>query len=175
MKYKHMNFGTELDNVYGSMGDYDTTENFKKDESRGNAPTYEDDMPAPPRGGAAPQMEEGGQGQANIMNDIFYQKRLETVQRELEKQRQITATLVSAKGNTNGSMSKLVARKRDALKLLSFSLVILLAVSMHTFFDFSIKKYLQDNDVECNKEYLIRIMYPITVFMAMWMLKAYYL
>ena len=82
-------------------------------------------------------------------------------------ERRINETIRKTKVNHNkGIISTLVSRKRDALKLLSLSLMILLAISMHSFFEYCIKDYMMNSFVDPQKERTIRVMYPIVVFLS---------
>jgi hypothetical protein len=158
-----MNFGTDLDNVYGE----EYTSNYippEKPELVEDINVVEDKVPPPsldprPPPSSLPKISE------NDVND-----RIDAMEKKINE------TIRKAKTDHNmGIISTLVARKRDALKLLSLSLMILLAISIHTFVDYVIKDYMMNSIVDPHKERTIRFMYPIFVFFIMWILKAMYL
>ena len=68
---------------------------------------------------------------------------------------------------------RFVSKKKDVMKLLSFSFTILLAISLHFVISDLIKNYLINNDFSANKEQFIRISYPLLVFGLMWSLKVF--
>lgn len=68
---------------------------------------------------------------------------------------------------------RFASKKKDVMKLLSFSFTILLAISLHFVISDLIKNYLINNDFSANKEQFIRISYPLLVFGLMWSLKVF--
>ena len=66
----------------------------------------------------------------------------------------------------------LVNRRRDVMKLVAFSIVILFAISIHTVVDFGFKEYIVNNDFTFKQELGIKLVYPAAVLLVLWNLKA---
>ena len=65
------------------------------------------------------------------------------------------------------------SKRRDILKLVIVSLLILLAISCHTMIDHVLKKYIMDNDLSDKNELLVRCAYPFMVLLLIWMIKVF--
>jgi hypothetical protein len=72
-----------------------------------------------------------------------------------------------------GMFDSFWSKKRDVMKLIQWSLVVLLGLSLHFAFKYGIKRYIKDNDLSYNKEYMIKCFYPLGVILVMWTLKAF--
>lgn len=68
---------------------------------------------------------------------------------------------------------KLVAKKKDVLKLVLFSLVIILALSLHSMVKHYLKQFFEDNVMTASKEFAIRLLYPALVLLVLWNIKAF--
>lgn len=187
-----MNFGTELDNVYGD--DYGNMEYSQQNDF--SAPASASASVSASASASAPPMPKSSSSQSVENEEMSHmglmdprpppspllvkdkdKENVNDVNHRIDAmERRINETIRKTKVNHNkGIISTLVSRKRDALKLLSLSLMILLAISMHSFFEYCIKDYMMNSFVDPQKERTIRVMYPIVVFLSMWILKGIYL
>lgn len=66
----------------------------------------------------------------------------------------------------------MVNKKRDVLKMVSFAVIILLAISIHTVADFSLKEIIMSNDFTFKQEVGVRLVYPLAVVFLLWNIKA---
>ena len=64
------------------------------------------------------------------------------------------------------------ARKRDVLKLLFLSLTILAAISTHSVVSTYLTRWIDDADWTPRIEAIVRVAYPVTVVLVLWLLKA---
>lgn len=64
------------------------------------------------------------------------------------------------------------SRRRDIMKLVMWSMVIVLAISFHGAIEYSMKKYILENDVSENGETFIRYGYPLAIIALLWVSKA---
>lgn len=63
---------------------------------------------------------------------------------------------------------KMVSKKKEVMRFLQSSMIILLAISLHTVIDFVLKHYLQQYDLSYEKELLIRVLYPVAIIFIAW-------
>jgi hypothetical protein len=113
--------------------------------------------------------ETAGNKSANMdPNFLTADQKLHLLSAELSKQKEMFET---QKGNNY--VDKLLSKKRDIIKLLSISFVILFAISVHYMVDHYLRKYFEDNMLTSGKEFLIRCMYPALVLFALWNIKAF--
>lgn len=66
----------------------------------------------------------------------------------------------------------MVQKRRDVLKMVSFAIIILLAISIHTVVDFGLKELIMSNDFTFKQEIGVRMIYPLVVILLLWNLKA---
>jgi hypothetical protein len=64
------------------------------------------------------------------------------------------------------------AKRREILKLVTLSLIILLAISTHVTADHFLKKYILESDLSEKNEMLTRIAYPVGILLLIWLIKS---
>ena len=69
-------------------------------------------------------------------------------------------------------MDKMNMKKTEIIKLALFSLVIVLGISIDRMITHYISKYIGDNVLTYFQELLLRISYPIAIFLLLWIFKA---
>lgn len=70
-------------------------------------------------------------------------------------------------------LDKLFSKKRDLLKLIQWSLIILLALSLHDIIGGYIRNYISDNDFSKERDLFIRCLYPFSIIFVLWNLKVF--
>ena len=88
---------------------------------------------------------------------------------ELKKQQRIAAHMQQQ----TSYLDKMFAKKKDVLKIIQFSLIIVLAMSIHFIIDYYIKFYIKNNDPTFERELIIRLIYPISIVFIIWNLKTF--
>jgi len=63
-------------------------------------------------------------------------------------------------------------KKAEVAKLALFSFVIVLGISIDRIITFYISKYIGDNVLTDIQEFLLRLSYPIAIFLLLWIFKA---
>lgn len=77
------------------------------------------------------------------------------------------------KRNPSYSFSDRMAMKRgEVMKLAMFSLVIVLAISLERIGTHYLTKYLSDNIFTDFQEFMLRLSYPVIVFILLWIIKS---
>ena len=78
------------------------------------------------------------------------------------------------KSSSNTSIiDRFIKRKKDMVKLLGLSLIILLALSMNDIIKVYLNKYILGNELTHNKEFYTRFGVPLSVFLVLWCFKAF--
>jgi hypothetical protein len=63
-------------------------------------------------------------------------------------------------------------KKTEVIKLALFSLVIVLGISIDRMLTYYLSRYISDNVLTDFQELLLRLSYPITIFLLLWIFKA---
>lgn len=88
---------------------------------------------------------------------------------ELKKQQRIAAHMQQQ----TSYLDKMFSKKKDVLKIIQFSLIIVLAMSIHFIIDYYIKYYIKNNDPTFERELIIRLIYPVSIIFIIWNLKTF--
>lgn len=117
------------------------------------------ETPAPP-----PKQKEPVQ---NVINQQYEQEqRLLGLLAEAQKKKPVQQ-------QEPGYIEKLMLKKRDLGKLLIFSLVVLLALSVHMFVEHYLVLYITNNDMSFERQVFLRALYPLAVMFLLWNLKTF--
>lgn len=88
---------------------------------------------------------------------------------ELKKQQKMIANMEQQAGY----FEKLGSKRKDVLRVIQLSLVIVLALSLHFVIDHYLKTYIKNNDLSFERELILRILYPVAVVFIIWNMKAF--
>tara|TARA_B100001540_G_C15816831_1_gene648073 strand:- start:5348 stop:5893 length:546 start_codon:yes stop_codon:yes gene_type:complete len=72
----------------------------------------------------------------------------------------------------NTFWNRLSYKRNEVFKLVMFSLVILLAISLDRMASYYLSKYVNENVLTDNQEMIIRFAYPVIIVLILWFLKA---
>jgi hypothetical protein len=103
-------------------------------------------------------------------NFLTADQKLHLLSAEFQKQKEM---FENNKGQNIGYFDKLLAKKKDVTKLIVFSLVVILALSLHDVVSFYIKQYLDEAALTSLKEFCVRILYPILILFVLWNIRAF--
>lgn len=104
-----------------------------------------------------------------LSNGSKQDPRIAILVNELKKQQQLTANMKQQ----SGYLDKLFSKKKDLLKVIQFTLIIVLAMSLHFIIDYYIKTYIKNNDFTFEKELIIRLLYPVGIVFVIWNMKTF--
>lgn len=76
------------------------------------------------------------------------------------------------KKNEYNFIDRMNFKKSEVIKLALFSLVIVLGISVDRMLTYYVSKYINDNILTDFQELLLRLSYPITIFLLLWIFKA---
>jgi hypothetical protein len=88
---------------------------------------------------------------------------------ELRKQQQLTSNMKQQ----SSYLDKLFSKKKDLLRIIQLSLVVVLALSLHFIIDHYLKHYIESNDLTFERELIIRLLYPISLVFILWNMKVF--
>ena len=79
---------------------------------------------------------------------------------------------VYKKRNEYNFIDRMNLKKSEVIKLALFSLVIVLGISVDRMLTYYVSKYISDNVLTDFQELLLRLSYPITIFLLLWIFKS---
>lgn len=102
-------------------------------------------------------------GQNDVFEQLRYENDVTQLQRELHKYQRNAAQ--------PSFFDAMWAKRRELLKLLSMSLLIVIALSFHSVMEHVIKSYITENDLTSRNEVLLRFAYPLAMILLVWFIK----
>jgi hypothetical protein len=103
------------------------------------------------------------------LNNEQQDPRIAVLLNELRKQQKIVSNIE----NQNGYFDKLASKRKDVMRIIQLSLVIVLALSLHFIIDHYLKNYIKNNDLSFERELIIRALYPVAIVFVIWNMKAF--
>jgi hypothetical protein len=88
------------------------------------------------------------------------------------QQQQQNQDMAQRKKNEYNFLDRMGLKKTEVVKLAMFSLVIVLGISIDRMLTHYLSRYLNDNILTDFQELLLRLSYPITIFLLLWIFKA---
>ena len=70
-------------------------------------------------------------------------------------------------------IEKLFAKKKDIIKILQLSLIIVLALSIHMIIKHYLKDYLSNSDLSFERDMFVRLLYPLAIVFLLWNFKTF--
>lgn len=94
------------------------------------------------------------------------------MQPQMTPQQQLNYEMAQRKKNEYNFLDRMGTKKTEVIKLALFSLVIVLGISIDRMLTHYLSRYLNDNSLTDFQELLLRLSYPITIFLLLWIFKA---
>lgn len=107
----------------------------------------------------------------NIYNDMNMTQQLEVLKHELKKQRDINR--LNRQDLQDSLIDRFVSKKKEVFRLVTMSMTILLAISIHFVLNDLIRNYIVNNNLSDNQELFTKIAYPLTILLIIWMFKVF--
>jgi hypothetical protein len=188
-------FGTDLSSAYDSspMGGFQVSSHFEEKPQNNLDPRsgsqYKQQYQYQQQQGSASQRQASPPPQQMVVQSsssppppqnpqVRYDQDMAALQAELQRYEQsggetpATRAAASVYGPAEPSfLDSMWARRRDILKLVILSLLVVLAISFHSAIEHCMKKYILENDVSERGELMIRYGYPLAVLLLIWILK----
>jgi hypothetical protein len=100
------------------------------------------------------------------------QQQMMSQQQQQQQQPQNTTQQMYKNKNEYNFLDRMNLKKTEVIKLALFSLVIVLGISIDRMLTYYVSKYINDNVLTDFQELLLRLSYPITIFLLLWIFKA---
>ena len=146
---------------------------LNNDNGGGNG--HEDKQMMPP-----PQSQSMQIAQQQIAQQMANQQAQQMAQHQIQQQmipsqivqQQTNNTQAYTRKNEYNFLDRMNLKKNEVIKLALFSLVIVLGISIDRMLTYYVSKYINDNILTDFQELLLRLSYPITIFLLLWIFKA---
>jgi len=144
-------------------------------DNGGGGNSHEDKQMMPP-----PQSQSMQIAQQQIAQQMANQQAQQMAQQQIQQQ-MIPSQIVQQQTNNTQSytrkneynfLDRMNLKKSEVIKLALFSLVIVLGISIDRMLTYYVSKYINDNILTDFQELLLRLSYPITIFLLLWIFKA---
>jgi hypothetical protein len=177
----------ELFQVYGSYGDNEEEQPIQ--QQRTTAPVYDPNViplqqplqqsqqPSQPPSQSPSQQQRNSHQAERFQNnhEHFTQEYAPVVSNHSQHylQTQQSQPNQQYKRNTSYSFWDRMALKRsEVIKFAIFALVIVLAIAIDRIGNYYLSKYISDNIFTDFQEFMLRIAYPVIIFLTLWIIKA---
>jgi hypothetical protein len=119
--------------------------------------------------------------QQQIAQQMANQQAQQMAQQQINQHMMIPSQAVNLQNNNEQAfrrkneynfIDRMNLKKSEVIKLALFSLVIVLGISIDRMLTYYVSKYINDNTLTDFQELLLRLSYPITIFILLWVFKA---
>ena len=107
----------------------------------------------------------------SIYSEMNMSQQLAVLKDELHKQKEINK--MSRRDMQDSLIDRFVSKKKEVFKLVTMSMTILLAISIHFVLNDLIRNYIVNNNLSDNQELFTKIAYPLTILLVIWMFKVF--
>ena len=125
-----------------------------------------------------PQSQSMQMAQQQIAMQMAQQQQQQLAQQQMQQQmmsqqqQQQQQPQMYKNKNEYNFLDRMNLKKSEVIKLALFSLVIVLGISIDRMLTYYVSKYINDNILTDFQELLLRLSYPITIFLLLWIFKA---
>jgi hypothetical protein len=110
--------------------------------------------------------------QQQIAQQMANQQAQQIAQQQLQQQIMSSQPQQQPRKPEYNFIDRMNLKKSEVIKLALFSLVIVLGISVDRMLTYYLSKYISDNVLTDFQELLLRLSYPITIFLLLWIFKA---
>jgi hypothetical protein len=111
---------------------------------------------------------------ASIFNKQYEQEiRIQNAINEMKKKKDEQFQNYSPQNNNLSYFDKLFNKKKELGKILQFTLIIVLGLSIHYLIDHYLINYINNHDMSFERQLFIRLLYPIGILFILWNLKVF--
>jgi hypothetical protein len=119
-----------------------------------------------------PQSQSMQVAQQQIAQQMANQQAQQIAQQQLQQQIMSQQPQQQPRKLEYNFIDRMNLKKSEVIKLALFSLVIVLGISVDRMLTYYLSKYISDNVLTDFQELLLRLSYPITIFLLLWIFKA---
>jgi hypothetical protein len=163
---------TELNIAYSYNSDLSDTDNSEQFESLSNTqqPQQLQQLQQPPQQSSPPQMSQQVQQSQQVQYQApVYQP---SVPQPTYYSQPAPPKKVVQRAPEYSFWDRMAMSRNDVLKLFILSLIIVLGISLERLGSHYIKQYLTDNVLSPLQEFIVRLSYPVIIFLFLWIIKS---
>lgn len=168
---KETAYSSKMSNQLSSQQLHQLALNNDGGGSGGGGSGHEDKQMMPPPQSQSMQIAQQQMAQ-QMANQQAQQMAQQHIQHQMMPQQTNNNTQVYARKNEYNFLDRMNLKKTEVIKLALFSLVIVLGISIDRMLTYYVSKYINDNILTDFQELLLRLSYPITIFLLLWIFKA---
>lgn len=101
-----------------------------------------------------------------LPQQYIYQNTVPEMVKQEPKQRYI-------KEENQSYIDKLLNKKKDLIKILLYTFIIVLALSIHYLIDYYLNQYISNNNFSMERLLFVKLLYPIVIIFIIWNLKIF--
>jgi len=120
---------------------------------------------------ASPPVMQPNQDQVRYENDMKLLQQ-EMYKYQSQSQNQTQTQTQSYASNQPSLFDAMWNKRKELIKLLTLSLLIVIALSFHSVMEHVIKSYIAENDMTAKNEVMLRFLYPAVMILLVWFIKA---
>ena len=105
------------------------------------------------------------------INESKLRQQMDVLKQEIDQQKKVQQVQYRESYEKKSFIDMFFKKKKEMIRFLSVSLIIIFALAMHQILSDLIGEYIDTNDMSRNKELLTKLLYPTSVLMTAWILK----
>jgi len=111
---------------------------------------------------------------ASLFNKQYEQEiRIQSAINELKKRKEDQNYNQNQNQNQPSYFDKLFSKKKELGKILQFTLIIVLGLSIHYLIDHYLMNYISNHDMSFERQLFLRVLYPVGILFVLWNLKVF--
>lgn len=106
------------------------------------------------------------------INETELKNQMMVLKKEIENQKRSKQIEYKDSYEKKSMFDRIFSKQREMIRFFSIALIIVFALSMHQTLSEMLSDYLENTNLSRNKETLIKFMYPVSLFVLAWIIKA---
>lgn len=107
------------------------------------------------------------------INESALKEQMHVLKQEIDTQKKQQQMQYRESYERKSLIDAIFSKRKEMIRFFSIALIIVLALSMHEIFSEFVKEYIDSNDLSKNKEVILKLLYPITIFILAWGIKVF--
>lgn len=106
------------------------------------------------------------------INESELKNQMQVLKKEIENQKRSKQIEYKESYEKKSMFDRVFSKQREMIRFFSIALIIVFAMSVHQTLSEMLKDYLENTNLSRNKETLLKFMYPVSLFVLAWIIKA---
>ncbi len=161
----------ELYQAYGAFNDEEDEQ--PRQQQRESAPVYSPNIPIQtPQQAPQPQVQQSPEKFSNHNTREHFTQEYVHVPNQNQQAQQVQQAQQYKRNTSYSFWDRMAIKRTEVIKLAIFALVIVLAIAIDRIGTHYLTKYLSDNIFTEFQEFMLRLSYPVVIFLVLWIVKA---